>query len=107
MNVLFATLFFQQDAPKQSPWGMLIMFGMIFVAMYFLMILPQKKERKRMQQMLENLKPGDNVLMQSGIYGTIVKIQDSKITLRVADGVKMDFLLSTVATVIAPEVKSE
>lgn len=99
--------FFLQEAPKPNMLMTLLPFVLIFAVMYFIMVLPQKKERKKHENMLANLKPGDRVLMQSGIYGTVVKIQDNKITLRVADNVKMEFLLATVAAVVAPEEKAE
>ncbi len=103
---IFATMFLQ-EAQKPNMLMSLLPFVLIFAVMYFIMVLPQKKERKKHELMISNLKPGDRVLMQSGIYGTVVKVQDNRITLRVADNVKMEFLLATVAAVVAPEEKSE
>jgi preprotein translocase subunit YajC len=46
---------------------LLLMFGI----MYFLVIMPQQKQKKKMQEMLGAVKNGDKVVTTSGIYGTI------------------------------------
>ena len=56
---------------------------------YFLIFRPQQKKQKDVRKMIENLKEGDSVLTQGGIYGTISKIKDDVLTLQVADGVKI------------------
>lgn len=56
-------------------WGMLIiMYVAVFAAMYFLWIKPQNKRRKAALEMQASIKEGDNVLMSSGMYGTIVTL---------------------------------
>lgn len=51
----------------------------LVVAMYFIMIRPQKKEQKRMAAMLSDLSVGDAVLTNSGFYGTIIDITDDTV----------------------------
>jgi preprotein translocase subunit YajC len=70
---------------------------LMFVVLYFMLIRPQQKKAKETQQMQDNLKDGDSVLTHAGIFGTIVKIDGHKVTLRMADGGKIDFLRSTIA----------
>ena len=56
-------------------------FILIFVIFYFLLIRPQQKQRKQHQQLLDNLKTGDKVVTASGIYASIVKLGDERVTL--------------------------
>ncbi len=55
----------------------------VFVLMYFLMLRPEKKRRKKEQEMLNALKRNDHVCTIGGIYGTIMDIKDDTITLAV------------------------
>lgn len=49
----------------------------VFVAFfYFLAIRPQKRRQLAMQQLLNNLKPGDEIVTLSGLYGTVTEIED-------------------------------
>lgn len=75
---------------------MILMFGVL----YFMLIRPQQKKAKETQQMQSGLKEGDSVLTQAGIFGTVVRIEDQRITLRMADGGKIEFLRSTIAQTI-------
>ena len=58
----------------------LIAYVVIFgVFMYFVMIRPQKKEQKRMQAMLMDMKVGDSVVTTSGFYGVVIDISDDDV----------------------------
>lgn len=83
-----------------SPLASFIPFILIFVVFYFLLIMPQQKQRKEMAKMLESLKKGDYVLTSSGIYGTIISIKPEGIELKVDDNVKLLILKSAIAQVI-------
>ena len=56
---------------------------LMFVLMYFLMIRPEKKRKKKEAEMLAALKHGDRICTIGGIYGTITGIKDDTITLTV------------------------
>ena len=58
--------------------------------MYFLMIRPQMKQQKELAQMQSKLKKNDEVVTVGGIYGTVVNLKDSVVTLRIDDNVRMD-----------------
>jgi preprotein translocase subunit YajC len=51
---------------------------LIFVLFYFLIIVPQRKRQRAIDEMLNNLKVGDKVVFSGGIYGTIVSVRDDK-----------------------------
>src|SRR5262245_43445030 len=65
--------------------------------LYFVWILPARKERKSHQAMLENLKRGDEVITNSGLFGTIADITDKTYTLEIAKNVKIKILKSAVS----------
>ena len=56
-------------------FGLLLPMVLIFVLFYFMIILPQRKRQKSIDEMLNNLKMGDRVVTNGGIYGTIYKAQ--------------------------------
>ncbi|MEQ8791102.1 MAG: preprotein translocase subunit YajC [Pirellulaceae bacterium] len=51
----------------------------IMVLFYFMMMRPQQRERAKMQEMLNNLKKNERVLLRSGIVGTIVNVQKDSV----------------------------
>lgn len=55
---------------------------LVFVLFYFLIIVPQRKRQRAVDSMLDNLKSGDKVVTNGGIYGTIVSIRDDKRTVQ-------------------------
>jgi preprotein translocase subunit YajC len=61
-----------------SPFVTLIPLLLVFVLFYFLIIVPQRKRQRAIDDMLNNLKSGDKVVTSGGIYGTIVSIRDDK-----------------------------
>lgn len=67
--------------------GALFPFILMIAAMYFLLIMPQRKKQRAVQQMLDNLKVGDNVVTSGGVYGTITIIHEDQKTvqLKIAD----------------------
>ena len=57
----------------------------IFAIFYFLLIRPQRQAQKRHQQMLQQLKKGDEVVTEGGIVGSVVHIADDHITVKTGD----------------------
>ena len=74
----------------------LLLFGPLFVIWYFLVIRPQQQQRRKVQQMLTELKTGDGVITTGGIYGTIVGFRDNVVQLQVASQVKIDVARSAI-----------
>ena len=72
----------------------------LFVAMYFLMIRPQKKKDKQIADMRNSLQVGDEIVTIGGICGKIVKTKDESIIIAVgADKVKFEMKRWAVSTV--------
>ena len=77
--------------------GLLLPMGAIMIVFYFMMVLPNNRKQKRINEMLQNLKNGDKVITNAGIYGTIVGLEPDAVQLRVADQVKMKIARSAIA----------
>ena len=58
---------------------------LMFAAMYFLLIAPQRKKQKAHEKMLTTLKAGDEIVTTGGIYGTITAVKEDRFTVRVGD----------------------
>ncbi len=65
--------------------------------MYFMFFLPQKKKQQALQKMLSELKKGDRVLTNSGMYGEVFAVKDNVITLKFHDNVRIDFDKSAIS----------
>lgn len=88
-------------APAAPGTGaMLVPFIAMFAIMYFLMIRPQQKRAKEQQNMLSQLKEGDEVLTASGILGTVKAITEKMVTIEIDKDVSLKVLKSQVATVL-------
>jgi preprotein translocase, YajC subunit len=62
-----------------STGGMIVMMAILFGAMYFMMIRPQKQEQKRVAAMLADMQIGDAIVTTSGFYGIIIDITDEDV----------------------------
>jgi len=69
--------------------SMLMPMAIIFVIFYFLLIRPQQKQQKKLKEMLDSLKKGDEVVTRGGIYGKIHGIADNVVTLEIAENVRI------------------
>jgi preprotein translocase subunit YajC len=65
---------------------------LIFIIFYFLLIRPQQIKQKKHKEMQQNLERGDEVVTNGGIHGTIVRIKEDVITLKIAE--KMEIQVS-------------
>ena len=76
-----------------------IMLIILVVAMIVFMLFGSRKQKKMMEQrynMLTELLPGDEVSTTAGLYGTVVKVSDTKIDLMIADGIVTTWDLNSV-----------
>ncbi len=80
----------QQPAPAPGGLMSFLPFVLIFAAMYFLMIAPQRKKQKEHTKMLDALSTGDEVITAGGIYGEITNKKDDRFVVRISDGTKVE-----------------
>jgi preprotein translocase subunit YajC len=86
-----------------GPMSTVVMFGLMFAIMYFLLIRPQSEEKKKLEKAIEALQKGDKVLTTSGIVATVVSIDKSRALLRISEDVKVEFVRSAIAQVLPKE----
>lgn len=65
-------------------------FGLMFAAMYFLLIAPQRKKQKEHEKMLASLGENDEVVTSGGIYGVITNVKEDRFILRVSENTKIE-----------------
>jgi len=73
---------------------------LMLVVFYFLMIRPQQKRMKEHTAMVGALKKGDEVVTNGGIGGTVTKVGDAYMMMRVADNVEVSVQKSAVAALL-------
>ena len=78
----------------------LAFFAAIFAIFYFLLIRPQQKQKRERERMLTAVKPGDRVVMSSGLHGTVVKLSEHGVTLKVADQVRLEFDRTAIGRIV-------
>jgi preprotein translocase subunit YajC len=82
---------------EQGPLPGFILMGLIFAIFYFVLILPMKQKQRKLDEVVKALKAGDRVILSSGIYGTIVAVEDNAFALRIDQSTKIKILKSAVA----------
>ena len=75
----------------------------LFGIFYFIVILPTRRNQKKVQDMIESLKVGDKVITNSGIYGTIAGLKGDRIQLRIAENVKVEMSRNAVSALQNPD----
>jgi len=93
------------DAPSaiESSWTSLVPMILIFAVFYFLLIRPQEKKRRAQETLVSGVKQGEEVLTNSGIFGTVTKINDSDNTIMVsiAKDVEVKILKNSIADIVS------
>jgi preprotein translocase subunit YajC len=70
---------------------------LIFAIFYFVLIAPMRKRQKALQQLIENLKKGDRVITNGGLYGSVAAVEEKWVVLKVADNVKLRVAKSAIS----------
>lgn len=87
-------------ATGPGPLVNLMPIALMFVILYFLMIRPQQKRARDHETMVQNLKRGDEVVTNGGIYGRIHAIADKILTVEIAPNVRIRLERDNVASVL-------
>ena len=74
----------------------LIMFAVIIAIMYFMMIRPQRKRQKEIENFRRGLQVGQEVVTSGGIYGKVKEINDGIVVLEIAHNVNVRVDISVV-----------
>jgi preprotein translocase subunit YajC len=100
---------YAQSAPGVSgpgPMMTIVPFILIFIIMYFMVIRPQQKKAKEHQEMLNKLKKNDEVMTSGGIYGKVIDLKETVVTLEVAPNVRIRVHRPQISAVVTAEKTS-
>lgn len=86
-------------SPEGAPplWVQFLPFALILAIFYFVILLPMRRRQKKIADFQASLKVGDRVITTSGIYGTIVKLNERSVSLQVHDKVRLEIARSAIA----------
>src|SRR5262245_11759263 len=91
------TLVFAMGSPGQQPvWLQFVPFAMVLAILYFMILLPMRNQRKKVQEFQTSLKVNDKVVTTGGIYGVITRVNDNSIQLQIADKVRIEIARSAI-----------
>ena len=91
----------QQTQP--NPMGMLLLMGAAFILMFWMMSRSNKKQQQKREELLDSIVKGTEVMLASGIYGTVTAVQDKIFTVEIADKVFVKVNRAGIHDVIRPE----
>ncbi len=91
--------------PDQSFWQTLVMIGIAFLFFYIILWRPEQKRRKALEQQRNTLKKGDRVTAM-GIIGTVIRVGEQTVILKMYDGSKLEFYKAAITDVL-PEIEEK
>jgi len=91
---------YAQTSQAGGGMSMLVMIGIFFLIMYFMIIRPQNKRAKEHNKLIDSLTNGTEVVISNGIMGKIVGIKDDAIELEISKGVSIKVRKNSVSTVL-------
>jgi preprotein translocase subunit YajC len=92
---------------EPNPLASLVMMGLIFAIFYFVLILPTRRKAKKLEALVKELKSGDHVVLNAGIFGTVVGVDEGTLLIRIDDKTRIKVLKSAVAGLAPGAEKTE
>ena len=96
-------MFLQTAEAPNNIFNLALPFLAVFAIYYFIVIMPSRRSQKKVQEMIENLKVGDKVITNSGIYGTISGLKEDRIQVRIAENVKVEMSRNSITALQNPD----
>ncbi|KAA3608331.1 MAG: preprotein translocase subunit YajC [Planctomycetota bacterium] len=90
-----------EGSSAASPFQPLLIFGLFFVFMWFVLIRPERKRSKQRQAMLAQAGKGDHVVTTGGIHGVIVRVEEKTLTLKVDDNLRLKFDRNAIGRILS------
>ena len=85
----------------------LTMMALIFGIFYFVLIMPMKGKQRKLEDLIKGLKSGDKVIINPGIFATIVAVEADAFHVRVDEKTKIKVLKTAVAGLQGPPREME
>jgi preprotein translocase subunit YajC len=80
---------------------------LIFGVFYFLLIVPQRKRQRALQETIENLKAGDKIITNGGIVGTITAVRDNTFLIRSGEKSILEISRGAISGLAGEEVEKK
>jgi preprotein translocase subunit YajC len=80
---------------------------LLFALLYVFFILPQGRRRKQAQALQRAVEPGSRVMLTSGLFGTVVDIDDEAVVVEAAEGIRLRYAKAAVLRVIPDVVDAD
>jgi preprotein translocase subunit YajC len=90
-----------------SPLSSLVLMAVIFSIFYLVLILPMRNKQKKLEDLVKGLKAGDKIILNPGIFGVIVGVEDDAFQIRIDDKTKIKVLKSAVSGLQGPPTETE
>src|ERR1044072_4448211 len=90
----FALIF---QAGGGGGFSLLVPFVLMFGVFYFLVIIPQRRRQKALQEMVSTLKAGDKVITSGGIYATVKQVKEKSLLVMSADKTLLEISRASVS----------
>jgi preprotein translocase subunit YajC len=74
---------------------------LVFIVFYFLMIRPQQKRQRALQDAVTGMKKGDSVITAGGLMGKVTKVEDTVVEVEIAPNTRVRVVKATIAEVTA------
>ena len=78
-------------------WVQLAPFALILGIFYFVILAPMRKRQKKVAEFQDSLKVGDKVVTTSGLYGTVAKVGDASVHIKIAEKLNVEVTKASVA----------
>ena len=79
----------------------------IFAIFYFLLIRPQVKKQRKIEQMVKEVQKGDQVIVAGGLYGVVAKVEDNIVYVEIAENIKIKAVKSSIVEVLNKEAEKD
>ena len=90
----------QQQLPWWLPDPIIVFFIGVLAIMYFLTIRPQQKRMKALQEMMDGLEKGDEVVAAGGIIGRIKEIKGPYVSIEVSENITFKLQKTAIANTL-------
>jgi len=84
---------------QTNPLTTIIFIVMIIAILYFLLFMPQRKQEQKRKAMIQNLQKGDAVVTSGGIHGTISRIKEESVVIKIAEKTEITIERNSVSKV--------
>jgi preprotein translocase subunit YajC len=87
--------------------GFFILILLVLFVVWLLLVRPQRRRRQAQEAMIDNIRPGDEVITAGGFFATVVRIVEEEVTVELSPGVEARLAKRAIAAVLPSEEAGE